>query len=802
MKRDYIELLSPAGDFDCLKAAVQAGANSVYLGGSLFNARASASNFDLPNLEKAVDYAKTRDVAIHLTLNTLLKEEELLPAVQLAEKAYEFGVDAIIVQDLGLAQILRRELPDLPLHASTQMTIHNLEDVLMAEKLGFQRAVLARELSLEEISYICRHANIEIETFIHGALCISYSGRCLFSSIVGGRSGNRGKCAGPCRLPYELLDEDKKTIEKGYLLSPKDFCGLEDIPSLIQAGVTSFKIEGRMKTPEYVATVTKIYRKYIDEFLEKNEISIQKEDRTNLMQVFNRGGFSSGHLKNKPNTEMIFKDKPNHIGIFAGTISKYISSKGHIFLTTQIPLSVGDTIMLGKENGKYTISELMINGKNQEIASNNYVEIGRMKGNIHIGDKVYKLADKLLTEESLRFLQAENKKIELEAKIMLEENKPITLEIVPIKQEHTYYQGLKVIGHSSIMPQKANKLPITKEQMIKQLSKTGDTPFIFKKINIDMEEDLFVPVSVLNDLRRETLNLFVQNMLTKYKKQGKKISYTFPKMELMIPNPKIALLLQNLEENGKYEILEQVDYIYLPFYYFLKENYFEAIRKLSEKAQLYIYLPSIIRKNYHQLLDLKLKNILSTFQITGIVLQNLGDIFLLRAMKIPLENYEIVANDTLNVFQNETLNELRKIGFNRITASTEINKEDLFRLNPSHLEVIVYGRTPLMTTQYCFMEKTNCCSSCSSRFCRNKQYFLKDRLSYIFPIKPDTIETVTTIYNSKITSISTKELKANTFRISLLEETIEETNKIIQKIKKGDKLEGKNYTNGNFTKEI
>ena len=308
--------------------------------------------------------------------------------------------------------------------------------------------------------------------------------------------------------------------------------------------------------------------------------------------------------------------------------------------------------------------------------------------------------------------------------------------------------------------------------------------------------------SILNDLRRETLNLFVQNMLTKYKKQGKKISYTFPKMELMIPNPKIALLLQNLEENGKYEILEQVDYIYLPFYYFLKENYFEAIRKLSEKAQLYIYLPSIIRKNYHQLLDLKLKNILSTFQITGIVLQNLGDIFLLRAMKIPLENYEIVANDTLNVFQNETLNELRKIGFNRITASTEINKEDLLRLNPSHLEVIVYGRTKLMTTQYCFMGKTNCCSSCSSRFCRNKQYFLKDRLSYIFPIKPDAIETVTTIYNSKITSISIKELKANTFRISILEETIEETNKIIQKIKKGDKLEGKNYTNGNFTKEI
>ena len=802
MKRDYIELLSPAGDFDCLKAAVQAGANSVYLGSSLFNARASASNFDLPNLEKAIDYAKTRDVAIHLTLNTLLKEEELLSAVQLAEKAYEFGVDAIIVQDLGLAQILRRELPDLPLHASTQMTIHNLEGVLIAEKLGFQRAVLARELSLEEISYICQHANIEIETFIHGALCISYSGRCLFSSMVGGRSGNRGKCAGPCRLPYELLDEDKKTIEKGYLLSPKDFCGLDDIPSLIQAGVTSFKIEGRMKTPEYVATVTRIYRKYIDEFLEKNEISIQKEDKTDLMQVFNRGGFSSGHLKNTPNTELIFKDKPNNIGILAGTISKYMPAKGHIFLSSHIPLSVGDTIMLEKEDTKYTISELMINQKNYDSVSKGFIEIGRMKGNIHAGDKVYKLADKLLTESSLRLLQTEHKKVELKAQMILEENKPITLEIVPIKQEHTYYQGLKVKGHSSVMPQRAKKLPITKEQIIKQLSKTGDTPFIFKEINVYMEDELFIPVSVLNDLRRETLNLLVQEMLAKYKKQEKKIVYIPTKMEEITPIPKIALLLQNLEESREYETLEQVDYIYLPFSYFLKENYHEAIRKLSEKAQLYIYFPSIIRKNYHQLFVLKLENILSSYKIAGFVLQNLGDVLLLKDMKVPLENYEIVANDTLNVFQNETLDELRKMGFNRVTASTEINKEDLLQLNPSHLEVIAYGRTPLMTTQYCFMGKTNCCISCSHKFCRKGQYYLKDRLVYIFPIKPDAIETVTTIYNSRITSIPTKELKADTFRISILEETIEETNKIIQKIKKGDKLEWKNYTNGNFTKEI
>jgi putative protease len=236
-----IELLSPVGNFECLKAAVQNGANAVYFGASLFNARAFADNFDDNNLENVINYAKIRGVKTHLTLNTLIKENEFESAFNIAKQAYELGIDAIIVQDLGLAKQIINSFPDLEVHASTQMTIHNLEGVKQAEKLGFKRVVLSRELSLNEIVYICKNSNVEIECFTHGALCISYSGLCLLSSMIGGRSGNRGKCAQPCRLPYELIDNYEKTIDKGYLLSTRDLCSLELLPNLIKSGVSSLK---------------------------------------------------------------------------------------------------------------------------------------------------------------------------------------------------------------------------------------------------------------------------------------------------------------------------------------------------------------------------------------------------------------------------------------------------------------------------------------------------------------------------------------------------------------------------------
>ena len=365
-----VELLAPVGNFECLKAAVQNGADSVYFGSNSFSARAFAENFDASTLKEAIKYAKLRGVKTNLTLNTLIKDNELENAFNLAKQAYELGIDAIIVQDLGLADLLIKNFPDLTIHGSTQMSIHNLEGALELQKLGFKRVVLSRELSLDEIEYICQNSKIEIECFIHGALCISYSGQCLFSSMVGGRSGNRGKCAQSCRLPYELLENDKK-IDAGYLLSTRDLCGLKFLPKLISCGVTSFKIEGRMKSSEYVATVTRIYRKYIDlannclQFNNMENYIIDPNDEKELMQVFNRGNFSNGHLENKPNKNLIYKEKPNNMGLFLGIVQKYNSSKGHITVKLNEPIEIGDTISLQNETGTYTISELL--QKNQNI---------------------------------------------------------------------------------------------------------------------------------------------------------------------------------------------------------------------------------------------------------------------------------------------------------------------------------------------------------------------------------------------------------------------------------------------------
>lgn len=500
-----IDLLSPVGDFDCLKAAVQNGANSVYFGADLFSARAYASNFNLENLEKAIIYAKTRGVKTNLTLNTLIKDNEFNNAFELAKKAYEFGIDAIIVQDLGLAKQLIKNFPSLDIHASTQMSIHNLQGVQQMEKLGFKRVVLARELSLQEIEYICNNSNIEIECFIHGALCISYSGQCLFSSMIGGRSGNRGKCAQACRLPYELLENNQK-IDSGHILSPRDLCGLDFIPNFINAGVTCLKIEGRMKNPEYVATVTRIYRKYINLAESSENYIIDENDRKTLLQVFNRGMSSTGHLLNEPNKNLIFKEKPNNMGLFLGKVEKYNKNKGYITVKLQETIEIGDTIALENENGTYTISELMFKDKNiKETSVGQTVTIGRMKGNINLSDKIFKMSSKNLNLIACESIKSENRKIDLNCKIIIKKGKAIQLNVTSAN-DLDIYQNLNINCNSNVIPEEAKNKPLEKEKVFSQLSKTTDSLYNFKNIEIELDNNVFLPkISTLNELRRTAL---------------------------------------------------------------------------------------------------------------------------------------------------------------------------------------------------------------------------------------------------------------------------------------------------------
>ncbi len=824
-----IELLSPVGDFECLKAAVQNGANSVYFGAANFNARASAANFDLTNLKEAIAYAKLRGVNTHLTLNTLIKDTEFEDAVLLAKKAYEFGIDAIIVQDLGLARFLIKNFPDLPIHASTQMTVHNLEGALEAQKLGFKRVVLSRELSLEEIQYICSNTNVEIETFIHGALCISYSGQCLFSSMIGGRSGNRGKCAGPCRLPYELSGtlpsssqnqtsktnnskSEVSTISKGYLLSTKDLCGLEFLPKLIDAGVMCFKIEGRMKTPEYVATVTRIYRKYIDLALSNKPYIIDEKDVKDLMQVFNRGGFSTGHLDSKANTSLVFPEKPNNMGIYIGNIANLKPNKGHVFINLTDNVSIGDTIEFEKESTKYTVSELMIKNKNITTGfKKQLVEVGRMKGNLHIGDKVYKTNSKELSTSSYLSYQEEHKKIDLSACITLKKNSPILLSVSTLSNTNPIFDDISVSLSSDILPVEAKSQPLDKNRVKSQLNKTKDTIFTFKDIDVILDDNLFLPsIKVLNELRRNALDeiLLIANSRILRNSPTLPILNTSTHNNNKKDKKEISILLNILGENKNYNDLKNVNNVYIPLKYFGNKKYENIIKNICENFHAYIYLPTIIKSNYTNLLHNVIDNSIETFKVSGFVVSNIsnGD-FIYKMKNKYKDRFKFIGNYTLNIYNNKSIQEWKELGINRLTVSPELDKSTIDNiLNNSSVEqeLIVYGRTPLMSMNYCLLGKTNkCYPTCGTQCKSNTKYYLKDRLGFLFPILPDSIQTVSTLYNSKITSICPKDfVNATSYRIDILGETIDDINNIINTVLSGSRLEGKDYTNGNLNREI
>lgn len=782
---------------ECLKAAVQNGADAIYVGLNRFSARSSAKNFTLEELKNAIDYAHLRNVKIHLTLNTLVKNNEFNDILSDIKVLYEYGLDAVIVQDLGLAQLLIQQLPELPIHASTQMTIHNLDGVLEAEALGFSRAILSRETSLTDIQYICKHSNIEIEAFIHGALCISYSGQCLFSSLIGSRSGNRGKCAQACRLPYELL-EDNKVIDKGYLLSPKDMCGLEYIPSLIECGVASLKIEGRMKNPEYVSIVTRIYRKYIDLFLEdSSHYKILPEDKKALLQVFNRGGFSSGHLNSDYNKDLIFKEKPNNMGIYIGHVSNYNTGKGHVTLTLNDSLSIGDSVSFEGEDYKYTISELMKKNKNLPIASSGEtVKIGRMKGNIRIGAKIYKLSDRNLSTFAKTTYQKENKKTKLQCKIDITENEPIKMEIKGIDT----FSNVDISILSTIIPTKATHAPITKDRIEKQLLKTGNTPFSFSSIQMNLDENIHLPsISALNDLRRTAIDYFSQKVLDTQKRKPVEINLqnNIKISKNITNNKKISLLLNTIDCDFDYSNLE-ADRIYLPLHLFTQKKYAKAIIHLTLNFDTYIYLPNIIRNNYKNLVINSIDNIITKFLIKGFVISNLSQFHMLQHYR----KYEFIGNYTFNVFNNRTCYELRAL--DRITLSPELNKKELNGIaSDIPTELIVYGRLPVMSCHYCFLGNTNKCYPECPAYCNhNHSYSLKDRLGFLFKIVPDNLQTVTTIYNSKITSFACNDLNVDSLRIDILDEAASEIENIISAIRAGKKMTGNNYTNGNINREV
>ena len=804
-----VELLSPVGDFDCLKAAVQNGANAVYFGGQLFNARYSAKNFDKDGIREAVNYAKSRNVKINFTLNILLKNNEFDDAIDVVKYIYELGVDAVIVDDLGFAKYIIDNFPGMEVHGSTQMTIHNLDGAIALKNLGYSRVVLARESTLSDIDYICRNANIDIEAFVHGALCISYSGQCLFSSAIGGRSGNRGRCAQPCRMYYNMLETSDnvsyKNIGKGFLISPRDLCGFDFIPDLIKSGVKSFKLEGRMKTPEYVATVTRIYRKYIDLALSDNEYVVDKNDLHDLMLAFNRGGFSKGCLGGDDNHDYVFEEKPSNQGLYIGNISKIDKKNGLISLKTNEPLDIGDTFLVQQEDHKYTISEILKNGSHVKSAAiGDLVTIGRVKGKLELGDKVFKINSSIISKEIKEFNSHEHVKIPLVANFKALIGKPLELEVVSLDEPSNTYFGLSTTISNEIQPIEAISNPISKERLIEQLNKTTDTNFEFKQINIEMDDNIYIPkISSINALRRDALNALYQKGINNFTRI---LPSKLPSTELVHQHvfPSIrtySVLLNSIDISMDYSSLKNVDRVYIPLKFFIKKEFESKLLEISQFTDCYIDIPTIVRDNFRNVFYNNFDEKVNKFNIKGLVISNLSGI---EFMMKYVGKLDIVSKYTLNIYNNHTIDELKKVGVNRVTVSPELDTDNLIDLcNNSSLptEFLVYGKLPVMHIQYCPLGKSNkCYPTCSMKCKTSNRFYLEDKLGYKFEFVPDNMQTITKIYNSKINSIDYAKFPFDSCLISITDEY--NLDEIIYNVKSNIKFDGKNYTNGNLNKFV
>lgn len=513
-KKNRPELLAPAGGMKELMAAVSSGADAVYLGGRLFNARMNAGNFDDDELRQAVRYAHLRGVKIYVTMNTLLFDDELEEALRYAAKLYEIGVDALIIQDLGLGHLIKKYIPDFELHLSTQGTVYNASGARTALSLGYERVVAAREMSLDEISEMTKICDTEV--FVHGAICMCYSGQCQLSRSIGGRSGNRGECAQPCRLLYE--DENGR---KGYWLSPKDLCLIDRLGDLIEAGVCSFKIEGRMKSPEYVAVVTSIYRKYIDAYTEEGKYSASEEDRQALMQIFSRGQFTEGYIDGQPE-RFLSGDLPKHQGILIG----HVLGRGHhdlVRVQLSASLEMGDGIEIrGGAPGERKpagnvityIEELPgenLPGKrnkkqNRSGSFPKQAMIGDIRGDVKPGDLVYRISSKRQLGSARKIAEGDLKKLPVRMSFFAMPGKKANLTV---SSGDVSAQKIE----SDEMIQAAKNRPTDEAFVMDKLSKTGDTVYSPEKINIKLAGDCYIPASVINQMRRSALDILDEKRL-------------------------------------------------------------------------------------------------------------------------------------------------------------------------------------------------------------------------------------------------------------------------------------------------
>ena len=501
-----IELLAPAGDMECLKAAISAGCDAVYLSMKLFGARAFAKNFSKEELIDAINYSHLYAVKVYLAVNTVIYEKEVDEFINYVRFAHQNNIDAVIIQDLGMLDLVRKKFPNLEIHASTQMHIHNFEGALFAKKMGIKRVVIARETPIEVIRKIKKEIDIEVEVFGHGALCVSYSGQCFMSSLIGKRSGNRGTCAQCCRKTYDFYDEENKKISKDkYLLSTKDLCVINYLDKIIDANIDSIKIEGRMKRKEYVYIVVSIYRKAIDGYYRDHKLKISDEDIINLKKIFNRE-FTKGFIFNEENKKIVNQLRPNHQGIEIGYVIKY--ENGYLKIKINNTLKVKDGIrIIFKDDPGITINEMYVNKKRTNIALKN--DIVSIKFN------------KFVSPNSIVLLTTDSNQIKNASDLINKNQRKVLIDIsIKVKKDSKVFLKVsddlnEVLIESNFIAKAAINEPISSDTIIKQISKTGNTIYKVRNIDIELDENVFLNIKDINDLRRKALLMLDKKRLYK-----------------------------------------------------------------------------------------------------------------------------------------------------------------------------------------------------------------------------------------------------------------------------------------------
>ena len=728
-----IELLAPVGSFEALKAAVQNGANAVYLGGKDFSARASANNFDRDELKEAVKYAHIRDVQVFVTANTLIKQDEIESFVEYAKFLYDIDVDAIILQDIGIAKLIKKLLPDFELHASTQMVAHSLEDVKYLENAGFDRVVLARELNVNEIKEICDNTNVDIEVFVHGALCVCYSGQCLMSSMIGNRSGNRGRCAQPCRQKYELIDIHTGEIINSngdYLLSPRDLNTIEEIDRIIDAGVHSLKIEGRMKRPEYVATVIDSYRKTIDNYLKKHEVNVSDETISDLYTIFNRK-FTKGLILGEVGKDVMNSEIPNNQGLYVGKVLDFNKKAKRLKIKLENTLKKGDGINLGGG----TIGRIIKNGEITTIAHKGDIIELDFVGEARRHQVVFKTSDSELMDRVQSTFQQDKELVKsyIDAELIIKLGQKPVLTLSDTKGNKASVEGDKIV-------EEALKVALSKEKVESQIQKLGNTPYELNKISIILDEGVSLPISILNQMRRDCIELLNEERVKVKNRNYKssKVSYNPTKFKKN-REEKIRVKVKNLDQLQA--ALEcDIDAIYYEDIITL-EKALEMGLKYDKKV---IYSsPRIIRNREYKSLEKANK-----LNIKDVQVGTLGGMDYFKGKSISIDYF-------LNAFNSETINHFKNEGVKSLCISQELNLQEIketLQYTDMEIEGVVYGYATMMVTEYCPMGVLvrDCKKDKRAAKCNQSIYALKSFKGDMFRISQD-IFCRSTIYNSNVT---------------------------------------------------